>query len=581
MGKSRRKKSSTLTVTDQFCGAGGSSEGAIAAGAEVQVALNHWDKAIDTYTINHGKRVRVIERADVSNTDPRRYPSTDILITSPECTTHSPAGGNRRRPAPQRDFFIPAAADDSTVRSRATMWDVPRFAEYHDYNGIIVENVVEVLRWVLFNDWLRAMHTLGYAHKIVSLNSMFCHPTPQSRDRIYIVFWKSGNRAPDLDVRPWAPCFKCSADVRARQTFKNGRWVGKYRFQYVYACPHCHSTVTPYYFAALNAIDFSIPGERIGDRPKPLRQRTRDRVQYGLDKYGNRVLVVNVKQGERDSSRAWPADTRPLGTVPSWDNYFAVTTPFLVKLRGTEQSHIERSATGLDDPTPTLVASGMSAALVSPAFIAMRRMGDQTKPLDAALPAVTTGESQHLLITPDAPFIVGCANTNSTPCRVRGIDDPLMTVHAGGNNPALITGAALLSLRDAKAMHVGDLSEPTMTQTAQQQSALVTRLPFLTQYYQGGGQVASVEDGMPTVSTRDRSGLIVPQEKLSVDDCYFRMLQPHEIGAAMAFPSSYVVVGTKRDRVKQYGNAVTPPVMSELFRRLAHSIEPTIGYDAA
>jgi DNA (cytosine-5)-methyltransferase 1 len=45
------------------------------------------------------------------------------------------------------------------------------------------------------------------------------------------------------------------------------------------------------------------------------------------------------------------------------------------------------------------------------------------------------------------------------------------------------------------------------------------------------------------------------------------MLQPHEIGAAMAFPSSYAVHGNKRDKVKQYGNAVTPPAMALLIAR--------------
>jgi DNA (cytosine-5)-methyltransferase 1 len=45
------------------------------------------------------------------------------------------------------------------------------------------------------------------------------------------------------------------------------------------------------------------------------------------------------------------------------------------------------------------------------------------------------------------------------------------------------------------------------------------------------------------------------------------MLQPHEIGAAMAFPSDYVVLGTQRERVKQYGNAVTPPVLKLIMER--------------
>src|SRR5207253_6429122 len=101
---------------------------------------------------------------DVSASDPRRYSSTDILVASPECTTHSLARAQRKH-APL--FESP---DPSVERSRVTMWDVVRFAEAHIYAAVIVENVVEVLRWTPFASWLQAMDSLGYLHRIVSLN---------------------------------------------------------------------------------------------------------------------------------------------------------------------------------------------------------------------------------------------------------------------------------------------------------------------------------------------------------------------------------------------------------------------------
>lgn len=51
-------KNSYLTVTDQFCGAGGSSQGvralsrSMGGGLEVKLALNHWKLAIETHN-NH------------------------------------------------------------------------------------------------------------------------------------------------------------------------------------------------------------------------------------------------------------------------------------------------------------------------------------------------------------------------------------------------------------------------------------------------------------------------------------------------------------------------------------------------
>lgn len=55
----------------------------------------------------------------------------------------------------------------------------------------------------------------------------------------------------------------------------------------------------------------------------------------------------------------------------------------------------------------------------------------------------------------------------------------------------------------------------------------------------------------------------------AVDDCGFRMLEPHEVAAAMGFPDGYIPRDlSKRDRVKLAGNAVTPPVMTAIAERI-------------
>lgn len=50
------------------------------------------------------------------------------------------------------------------------------------------------------------------------------------------------------------------------------------------------------------------------------------------------------------------------------------------------------------------------------------------------------------------------------------------------------------------------------------------------------------------------------------------MLKPPEIGRAMAFTDGYTVLGTQREKVRQYGNAVTPPVAEVLISALAEAI---------
>jgi DNA (cytosine-5)-methyltransferase 1 len=215
-------KRSYLTATDQFCGAGGSSLGAVAAGVELKLALNHWQLAIETHNSNFPLAAH--DCTDISACNPRRYPATDILITSPECTNHSLAKGKRK---PMQADLFGGAPDPAEERSRATMWDVPRFAEVHRYNAIVVENVVDARQWVNWTAWLLAMRQLGYEYKTVFLNSMFAHPTPQSRDRMYVVFWRKGNKAPNLDIRPVAWCERCGKDVAAVQTWKAGKRAGR------------------------------------------------------------------------------------------------------------------------------------------------------------------------------------------------------------------------------------------------------------------------------------------------------------------------------------------------------------------
>ena len=47
------------------------------------------------------------------------------------------------------------------------------------------------------------------------------------------------------------------------------------------------------------------------------------------------------------------------------------------------------------------------------------------------------------------------------------------------------------------------------------------------------------------------------------------MLEPHEIQAGMGFARDYLLLGSKRDKVKQAGNAVTPPAARDLGHAVA------------
>lgn len=485
------KKNSYITVTDQFCGAGGSSLGAQKARAEIKVAMNHWKLAIETHNTNFPNTMH--DCTDISACDPRRYPSTDILITSPECTNHSLAKG-QKQVKKQLDMFESGKLDPAAERSRATMWDVPRFAEYHQYNYIIVENVVDARSWVMFDAWLSAMHALGYKHKCVYHNSMHAHPTPQSRDRMYVHFWKKGNKTPDLNYMPKAYCGKCEKDVDSVQTWKNPlKQYGKYRTQYVYCCPLCTSVVEPYYYAAFNCIDWSDIGTRIGDRKKPLKPNTIRRIEYGRNKYGFNPLIINDQHSTGINCRVKSAFT-PIGTLTGTAQHFKIAMPFIIKGEHTLQNGYAKSV--LETIQTQTVRQSM-AVITPPYIVELKKTGKAKSIIDP----------------------IGCATT----VEYHGI-----------------------------------------LQTEKWNS-------FISYWY-GTNQASHISEALGTVSTKETHQLVTCNAP-NIEDYYYRTIKPVEIHLAMAFDQDYIILGTGKQKVKQLGNAVTPPAMEWQVQRAIDSLK--------
>lgn len=514
-----------LTLTDLFCGAGGSSTGAVQVpGVSVRVASNHWQLAVDTHEANHPDTGHVC--ADLSQIDPRFYPSTDILWASPECTTHSIARGART--VRQPDLFNPIP-DEAVERSRATMWDVPRFTEVHKYQAVIVENVVDVARWAPYRAWLEAMDSLGYAHEVVFINSMhaWAHgaPAPQSRDRFYAIFWRKGNRRPDLQAiqRPPAVCPE-HGRVEAIKTWKNERRAGRYRQQYFFRCPHtsCRGrAVEPAWIPAASIIDWSNLGTRIGDRARPLAEKTMKRIQAGIDRYWSGAeldpLLVNHVSG------ACASRSTPVSEVAPTMVAGGTHASLLVPVEGRKG----KAAVPTALPYRTQTARNDTGLLVP----AGGGWNEDAAPLSAPARTRTTRETEGVAFP---PFVAELRGGSSD---ARPADNPLSTVTASGNHHALImrnnNGRGDLGYMSTPA------SEPMRTVTAAGHQSLIT-----------GG---------------------VPQ----IEDCMFRMLTPDEIKQAMAFPADYEILGTKRDQVRMSGNAVTPPAARDLVAAVAETLVTT------
>ena len=374
----------TLTATDLFCGAGGSSLGARAAGIELRMAANHWQTAIDVHQAHFPDAGHDI--ADISQADPRRYPRTNILLASPECTNHSQARGVSRK---KQNPSLWDAPDPAAERSRATMWDVPRFAEQMRYDAIVTENVLEAAKWIGWRAWHVMMADLGYEHRVLSLNAMF-HGVPQSRDRLYVVFWRKGMRAPNLDLELTAWCPTCEGWRTARQSWKNGRTVGRYRDQWIWACLTCAKEAHPPVRGAVDILDFDLPCQRIGDRKRSLAEKTRDRIWAGI-------------------LRHWPDLFMTAGAGNVYE-----TTP-------------GNRSKPLTDPLPTQQTSVTGALVDPPAFLVNTAHGARLHDIDRPHPTVCASDDRCSLVVP--------LRRNG---RARAGHQPIPTVAANGNHHALV-----------------------------------------------------------------------------------------------------------------------------------------------
>lgn len=580
-----------VTLSDFFCGAGGSSLGMLLAGFEVKIAVNHWDLAIETHNTNHPNTDHYLD--DIQASHASRYPRTDVLWMSPECTNHSVAKGKKRKNLGQLDLWGEHKIDPAEERSRATMREVVEFTAHHRYEYVIVENVVDIRKWMHYDSWWTAMMNLGYEGRVLYLNSMF-FGVPQSRDRFYAIFWKKGNRAPNLDFRPAAWCAKCECQIESVQVFKKSPNWGRYgaKRQYSYRCPTCASDVNPVAPAAASVIDWTNLGTVIGDRKKALKPKTMERIKTGLRKFA-RPFTVSTNHSDIDRVRS--VEDRPLDTIMTRARP-SLVMPFIAPLRGTAIPH------DVDDPLTTIIASAQQHALINPYIVDTmftHSESDRTTDIDAPLPTQTQRQSHALAIPPflmsyygreDAqssmdmplpvipteprhgivvpPMLLSYMNQATEP---RSVEDQLYTI-AGGHNSPLIVPPFLTGFYSSGPSATA-ATDPIPTILGTPHHGLVS---FLTSYYKHE-QSSPVSDPMRTVTGKHRHALVSVtlsdkdvQEMLMASR--FRMLTPRELKLGMSFPDSYIILGNNREQVQQTGNAVCAEVARWIGERVIQAM---------
>lgn len=364
--------SQMLHIADLFCGAGGTSTGAVEAAQTLGLsprltAVNHWPIAVQTHEMNHPGARHFCASLDALNPRELFKPGElDLLWASPECTHHSIARGGK----------------PINEQSRATAWCVVRWADALQPPVIMIENVPEFLGWggigadgrpmkskkgATFAAWVSALESLGYRVKWRILCAAD-YGDPTTRRRLFVqavrgrrrIVWPDPTHAEDVT----AGLFECSRKP----------WV-----------------------PAREIIDWSMAGESIFARKRPLSEKTLARIWTGLRRFGMGAHL----QAMEHKGHVRGLD-RPLNTVTTAKGgAHALVEPFLVEMRGTSARQCEQTARDLSEPLTTVSTSGAHHALIEPHLLPQHGCG-ALRPVSQPVPTVACAGAVALV----EPFLV-------------------------------------------------------------------------------------------------------------------------------------------------------------------------------
>jgi site-specific DNA-cytosine methylase len=590
----RRFRHDDSTAVDLFSGFGGLTTGIKLAGFETIAAANHNPYKVEVHEKNHPETEHWI--ADLVDTEAPSYhsardlPPAQLLAAGISCVNHTQANSAKAYEQGLTLFDLPDPDFDTRVtrseRDRATANCVLHYADQHHPLLILLECTTELASWgkalpnrpkigdgTTYRWWLKEFVNLGYRYKILYLNSMF-FGVPQSRDRWFGVFSDKRLPIPDLEHRPPSWCSSCDRIVEAVWSWKTGIPASgsvRYGKQYNYRCPACRGEVFPPMAPSINALDLTNLGTRIGDRKTPPAPATLARAERCRQRFAEFPAVLLPSAAIPPEGHPW----QPMAASP-----MLVSTGAIMGAAGHtfERPGSDCRSRGLDEPLWAQSATNSTGLITPPIALAVDNY--QGGPRSAAEPLPTQGGSETL----------GVLSSGILPLRkgARPVpaSEPLPTVTGNQVLGLLTAGGYIKNNGDISeaAYRAHPLSDPlgTVVGTATTQGVL-----FGGWYKQNGGRGTETAphpliDPLGTLTGRDTTGLLLAEwaetlAKLKLDDCYLRMLGPHEVGRGCGFDvdfpgygyqGAFVVWGSARDQVDGYGNAVSPAVGAWIGSRL-------------
>lgn len=273
-----------ITFADLFCGGGLGARGAVSAGAKPILAVDAWDIATATYKSNFpGAEVQC---SPIEHIDPREYAgrfSPDVLLTSPECTSHSIARG----------------AKPGCEHSKETAIGIIPWIEVMEPRWLIVENVNRMKKWGRHKELVSAIESYGYAVNDLFLNSAD-FGVPQSRKRMFLVCDREGSVISREDLVALH-----NRSVKPARAIID--WSGKYKSRPLYSDTRAQATI--------------------------------ERAERAIKEIGRGKDFIIVYYGS-DYAGGWQTLDVPLRTVTTLDRFGLVTwsgdTPHLRMLQPSE-----------------------------------------------------------------------------------------------------------------------------------------------------------------------------------------------------------------------------------------------------
>lgn len=512
-------------VIDNFAGGGGASTGIeLGLDRHVDIAINHDPAAIDIHKVNHPETKHYCESVwDVDPIEACQGRPVGLAWFSPDCKHFSKAKGNR--------------PVDKNIRGLA--WVAIRWASLVPVRIMMLENVEEFMTWgacievspgkykpcptrrgETFNGFIQALTTgvpVGSPVYKDIYHSLFQYNYDiKYKLKLYKAI-KNG-LGYQVDFKVLSACDYGVPTTRkrffmvARNDGRSIKWPAKTHGK--------KGTGLKPYVTAADIIDWDIPVKSIFGRKKPLAEKTLARIAKGLDKFVfncDEPFIVPeqckfpfVTECANGSSQRNMAADEPLRTI-------------CAQVKG---GHFALVTASITKESPTANDSSIEAPRSIPSY---EEWIKKTEAYGGTKEEYQQVLSDDFMVTSHMVKMRGNNIGN-------GADEPLHTISAGG-------------------FHLGEVRA------------------FLLKYY-GTSFGESCKTPIGTVTTKDRFALVtVEGEQYQIIDIGLRMLEPHELFAAMGFPSEYLISHnssgkklSKASQVNRCGNAVCPPLAKAIVQ---------------